>query len=160
MASLLMLTTSLAADDQTDLQKSADNLDRAARTAEGRQRVLAEIAKETNLPVSTLETQQAATKFGFGELLIANKLAAATGKTFNELAALRTAGKGWGEIAKDNGVKLGEIVSAAHRAEQAVEHAGNHDKDRGPPAGAGRGNGPGGPPPGSPGGGRGGGGRG
>ena len=142
LASFLMLSAPLAADDQADLQKATGSLNETAKTAEGRQRVLAEISKETHVPVATLEAQQAATKFGFGELLIANQLAAATGKTFDVIAALKTAGKGWGEIARDNNVKLGEIISAAHRADQAAQHANNNgsgNNSRSPSAGPGNG---------------------
>jgi hypothetical protein len=157
IASFLMLSAPLAADDQADLQKAASSLDQAAQSTEGRQRVLAEISKETQVPVATLETQRTSTKFGFGELLIAHKLAAATGKTFDQIAALKAAGKGWGAIAGDNNVKLGEIVSAARRAEQATQHSGDGksnngrgpsaDRDNGsrsPGGGGGRGGGGGG----------------
>src|SRR5262249_54391704 len=89
----------------------------------GQTRVLTRISNETGVSVDTLQTQKSATGLGNGELEKANLLANATGKNFDEIAAAHQAGEGWGEIAHDNGLKLGKLVSQAHRSSHASTHA-------------------------------------
>ena len=117
-----------AAGPKTDLEKSVVALDKAALKPEGHARVLEGISKDTGVPVKTLTEQRDKTKLGYGGLFIANALAKETGKTFDQIVALHKDGKGWGQIAHDNNVKLGPIVSQAKRAEQAAERAKNTDK--------------------------------
>ena len=75
------------------------------------------ISTQTGIPVVTLEEQHTRTGLGYGGLLIANSLAAETGRTFDEIVALKQSGQGWGRIAKDHNVKLGPIVSRTKRAD-------------------------------------------
>ena len=117
-----------AADAKTELEKSVAALDKADLKPEGHARVLEGISKDTGVPVKTLTEQREKTKLGFGGLFIANALAKETGKTFDQIVALHKDGKGWGQIANENNVKLGAIVSQAKRAEKAAEHAKNTGK--------------------------------
>ncbi len=119
-----------AADAKADLEKSVAALDEASKKPEGHARVLERISKDTGVPVKTLEEQRDKSGLGFGGLFIANALAKETGKTFDQIVALHKDGKGWGEIAKENNVKLGPIVSQAKRAEKATEHEKRSDGDK------------------------------
>ena len=88
------------------------------------------ISAQTAVPVATLQAERTSTGLGWGELenahLLANALAAkGSNLTFNDLVAMHQAGEGWGEIAHDNGLNLGRIVSAAHRSSHATMHAKN-----------------------------------
>src|SRR5467141_2789753 len=85
--------------------------------------VLTRISNETGVPVATLQAERASTGLGWGELEKANLLANASGKSFNDIVSMHKAGEGWGEIAHDNGLKLGKIVSEAHRSGKAALHA-------------------------------------
>ena len=123
LSTILLGPTIARADDQADLDKIAAALNTQAKTTDGRQRVLAAISKETGVQVATLEAQKKKTGLGFGELLIANSLASATGKTFDEIVALKTSGQGWGKVAKANNLKLGDVVSKARHADQAAQPA-------------------------------------
>lgn len=49
-------------------------------------------------------------KFGKGEKEIAEDLAKQSGKSVDAILAMRKAGKGWGQIAQELGVKLGPAV--------------------------------------------------
>lgn len=89
----------------------------------GHTKVLNRISDETGVPVETLQTQKDATGFGYGELEHANLLANASGQSFDTIVAKRQAGEGWGQIAHDYGLKLGKVVSAAHRSEHATMHS-------------------------------------
>ena len=75
------------------------------------------IARQVDVPVVVLEEQRNRTQFGYGGLMIANALAAETGRSFDEIVALRASGLGWGRIARDNNVNLGRVVSRLNRAD-------------------------------------------
>src|SRR5262249_61771469 len=83
------------------------------------------ISDETGVPVDTLQAERTSAGLGWGGLENAHLLSNATGQSFDNIVALHQAGEGWGKIARDNGVKLGDIVSAAHRSSQAASHAQN-----------------------------------
>jgi|ERR1044071_3826177 hypothetical protein len=108
------------ADEVVILERTASDFDRLGDTPDGRERVLDAISRETNVPVATLAEQRDRTRLGYGGLFIANSLASATGKTFDEIAELKASGHGWGWIAKQNNVKLGPIVSQAHHVNKAL----------------------------------------
>lgn len=108
------------ADETVVLEGKATEFDREAVTPAGQEQVLNAISSETNVPVATLIDQRDRTGLGYGGLFIANSLASATGKTFDEIAAEKANGHGWGRIAKENNVKLGPIVSQARHAEKTI----------------------------------------
>jgi hypothetical protein len=89
----------------------------------GNRHGLDRISDETGIPVATLEAQRAATGFGYGELETANLLANASGRSFDEIVAMRQGGEGWGKIAHNLGLNLGRVVSNAHRSDQGALHA-------------------------------------
>ena len=71
-----------------------------------------------------------ADKYGLGGAVRLMAWAKKTGKTVAELSAMRDAGKGWGQIAKDLGVSpgIGWIMGNGH----AGGHAGGSGKDTAP----------------------------
>ena len=109
------------ADDIVILEKTASDFDTWGARPDGRERVLSAISRETGVPITTLEMQRNNTRLGYGGLFIANSLATATGHTFDEIAALKASGHGWGWIAKQNNVKLGPIVSRARNVDKAFK---------------------------------------
>ncbi len=116
------------ADDKSDLERSVAALDAVGKDPADHGRVFASISKDTSVPVPTLEKQKADSNLGFGGLFIANKLASATGKTFDQIVAEHKAGQGWGEIAKANNLKLGSLVSAAKKSESALNKGANDQR--------------------------------
>lgn len=89
----------------------ADNVDR--------------ISAATGVPVATLQAERASTGLGWGSLEKAHLLANASGQSFDNVVALHQSGQGWGKIARNNGLKLGTLVSNAHRSSKATTHANN-----------------------------------
>jgi hypothetical protein len=81
------------------------------------------ISMQTGVPVATLQAERASTGLGWGSLENAHLLANASGQSFDSIVALHQSGEGWGKIAHDNGLKLGKLVSDAHRSSQATMHA-------------------------------------
>lgn len=136
-AALLFFGAVLAqADDIVILQRTASDFDTWGATPSGQERVLSAISRDTGVPLSTLQMQCDQTRLGYGGLFIANSLASATGQTFEEIAALKASGHGWGWIAKQNNVKLGPIVSRARHASKPfknekvkVKKVKKHDND-------------------------------
>jgi len=123
----------LPADETKDVRemlKQADRLDSDARQMQEHEAIFADLSKDLNVPVETLKAQQMSTNFGFGQLFIANSLAAATGKTFDQISQEFKSGKGWGEIAKANNVNLGKTISGLKRANGRMEKERN-DQARG-----------------------------
>ena len=125
LAALLFLGGAIAqAEEIVIIERRANDFDTWGMRPDGRERVLNAISRETGVPITTLEAQRDSTRLGHGGLFIANSLASATGQSFEEIAALKASGHGWGWIAKQNNVKLGPIVSRAHRVDNAFR-AGN-----------------------------------
>ncbi len=111
--------------ESDEVVKETQALDQAAAKA-GNDKVFQTLSKQLNVPVSDLQAQQQSTHFGFGQLFIANALAnatakSATPKTFQQIADEFNAGKGWGQIANQNGVKLGSIISSIKRSDKAIQ---------------------------------------
>ena len=124
LATLLFIGVAIArADDVVILERAGNDFDTWGASPGGREHVLTAISRETGVPLTDLEAQQERTRLGYGGLFIANSLASATGKTFDEIAALKASGHGWGWIAKENNVKLGPIVSSARHANKTVKPA-------------------------------------
>lgn len=159
MAALLFFGAALArAEEVVILENTASDFDTWATRPNGHEQVLAAISRDTGVPITTLEAQRQQTRLGYGGLFIANSLAAATGQTFEQIAALKASGHGWGWIAKQNNVKLGPIISRARNANKPFKHdntkvkvkklkkhgnddAFDDDVDRGPGKSRGNGNG-------------------
>lgn len=83
------------------------------------------ISAATGVPVATLQAERASTGLGWGSLEKAHLLANASGQSFDNIVALHQGGQGWGKIAHDNNLKLGTLVSNAHRSNNATMHAKN-----------------------------------
>ena len=79
------------------------------------------ISAATGVPVATLQAQKASTGLGWEGLEKAHLLANASGQSFDNIVALHQSGHGWGKIARDNGVNLGELVSNARRSGNATD---------------------------------------
>ncbi len=125
---LIMAVHAQSGDDSKEVQqvqKQAARLDESARQIPGNQGVFESLSKQLNVPASTLQAEQQSTKFGFGQLFIANSLAQASGKSFDEVAQEFKSGKGWGQIAKENNVKLGKVVSSIKRADNHLRNERN-----------------------------------
>ena len=118
---VVMLSPSLRADDYLELEQAGQRIDAYPFSPEEKPRVVTVISEDTGLPVTIIEEQRNRTHLGYGSLAIANALARETGRSFDEIVALKASGHGWGEIARQYGVsgqKLGPIVSHMHRTDE------------------------------------------
>lgn len=128
-AGCLLVATSVLAQDYIVLDQRADEFDR------WRDRVDYSygdpvLSREFGVPVAVLGEQRARTGLGYGGLMIANALSRETGRSFEEIVAMKQSGMGWGRIAQDNGVKLGPIISRVNRTDTAFRSYGNTKRDQ------------------------------
>jgi hypothetical protein len=104
LALLLAMTAirmSAASLNQTVASINAD-----AKKEGGPAKVLQSISKSTGIPVATLE-KESKTGLTYGDVFAAHSIAKTSGKSFDEIAALRKKGQTWDQIADANGVDLG-----------------------------------------------------
>ena len=123
------------------LQANANQLDagatRASNTPEGELRLTERIAKEFKVQPAVV-TDLRSRLGGYGQATIALALSQELMKrdpslsqqaALDKIVALRQAGKGWGVIAHEQGLKLGRVVKDVKRAEKATEQvAGKPEK--------------------------------
>ncbi len=117
-AAFLVLTASAFAQDYIIVDRRVDEFDRWQERVDwnyGRP----VIVREFDVTDAVLEEQRTRTGLGYGGLMIANALARETGRSFDEIVAMKQSGMGWGRIAQENGVKLGPIVSRLNRADKS-----------------------------------------
>jgi hypothetical protein len=85
------------------------------------------VSMETGVPVATLQAERMSTGLGWGALEKANLIANASGQSFNMVVGKFHSGEGWGKIAHDSGLNLGQLMSTAHRSSHATMHPHNTD---------------------------------
>jgi hypothetical protein len=127
-AALLACAAPVLAQDYMILDRRADEFDRWQDRVDysyGNPVV----SREFGVPVDLLEQQRTRTQLGYGGLMIANALARETGRSFDDIVAMKRSGMGWGRIAQENGVKLGPIVSRFDRTDRAFRSY-NSKRDR------------------------------
>ncbi len=117
---LLTAVPVFCSDESAEIRNQVRLLDgKASQIGDGQ--MFRAMSGQLGIPVETLEAQQKETSLGCGNIFAANALAKASGQEFSALVQEFQAGKGWGEIGKNYGVKLGPVVSQLRRSNQAAE---------------------------------------
>ena len=128
---------------ETELTERGQKIDKVASTADSRHvtdRIVDEW-KGTTFTFSAADSHQLTAAdvqnlrqkgLGFGEISILLALAAkqtsTNPKSVNDILAMRTAGEGWGKIAKDLGYKnLGSVLKSVKGAEKDVDRVAKAD---------------------------------
>lgn len=91
-------------DDSKAIAKLVRDINAAAQ--KDKRRMLSIIVINTNVATTTLEQQKARTGLSFGDLYVAHALSLATRKKFDSIAALKTGGQSWAQIARAHKVSL------------------------------------------------------
>ncbi len=129
-----------------ELTERGQKIDKAASTADSRHvtdRIVDEW-KGTTFKFSASDSHQLTAAdvqslrqkgLGFGEistlLALAAKQTSTSPKSVNDILAMRTAGAGWGKIAKDLGYKnLGSVLKSVKSAEKGVDRVAKADDKR------------------------------
>lgn len=119
-AMFLFTAPIFCSDESAEIQNQVKLMDENALQI-GNEKALQSMSGRLGVPVETLKTQREQTNLGLGNIFVANALAKASGKEFSTLVQEFQTGKGWGEIGKSYGVKLGSVVSQLKRSNQATE---------------------------------------
>jgi len=108
------------------------------------------VALQTRIPAAKIRAQRSATGLSFGDLLVANSLAEGSGKSFNEVLAMKTKSGAWDPLAKKLSIDMNSIIARTRAASESVQYAesrnnrnreqNKHDnsllrRNAGPPAG-------------------------
>ncbi len=106
------------------LAKALSHLDAQAGTVvQGYALAMAAVSVQTKVPVDTLRKQQAATKMGASDLLVADSLANGSGKSFQEIMAMQKRAGAWTPLAGQLHVNLKSIIARAEAAASSVRYA-------------------------------------
>ena len=89
------------------IKQTVANINADASKPGGPERVLKSISKSTGVPAATLEKQKAKSGLSYGDVFAAHSIAKASGKSFEQIAALKAKGQTWDKIAEENNVSLG-----------------------------------------------------
>jgi hypothetical protein len=89
------------------LSKTVAQINADAAKEGGPAKVLESMAKSTGVSAATLEKQKSKTGLSYGDIFAAHSIAKASGKSFDEIVALKKKGQTWDQIAEANGVETG-----------------------------------------------------
>ena len=137
MKTFILLISSLLcagvayADDEAALHQAIAALNAKANDQVSSDMVATSVAQETGVPVKTVKQQMSSTHLSYGDLLVADSLSAASGKSLAEIQAAHAKGKGWTQIAKDLSISSKSLVNRARHAKQTVEFTQNTSQKRG-----------------------------
>jgi len=90
------------------------------RIIENESKILGKYAERFGVDVDTLADLRAK-RLGYGEITNALVLSEMAGKPLDEIVAMRDAGKGWGQIADECGVKLGKARREVKRERSRIK---------------------------------------
>lgn len=100
-----MLSVPMAqADDSAAIDKLIADINTAVKS--NKARMLRIIVINTDVAASTLESEKSRTGLTYGDVYVAHSLAMASGKSFNQIVALKARGQGWAKIAQTHNVSL------------------------------------------------------
>lgn len=104
---VVLLSVTAVRVQAASIAQTIANINADAQKEGGPERALKTISASTHIPVATLEKEKAKSGLSYGDLFIAHAIASASGKSFDQIAALKAKGQTWDKIADDNNVSLG-----------------------------------------------------
>lgn len=116
--------------DAVTLAERAASIERASVVPDGFRVVVGHLSRELGLPVEVLRAQRLRTGLDWGAILIANRLAKESGRTFEDMVAEHRSGKAWEQIGRDHKVDLDKLTSAVRKTQTVVER---RSEDKAPP---------------------------
>lgn len=103
------------------LADRAAAIERTAAEPDGERVVLGHLSRKLSMSAETLRAQRAQTGLGWGDLLIANRLALETHASFETLVAEMRGGQDWESVARAHGADLERLQTDMRASEEAVE---------------------------------------
>lgn len=109
--------------EETELEGTADEVDKEAKEPEGEKKVVERLKTQYNVDDARIQSLRDK-NFGYGEIAITFALAEQMPGGINDeniqkiVDLRREQNMGWGNVAKELGFKLGPVVSGAHKAQK------------------------------------------
>ncbi len=99
------------------IQRTVAMIDAEAKTPEGEDAVVKRLSAQLHVPEETLRAKHDTWGLGYGEIAMAYGFASAsrTGKTVDDVVAMRSAGTDWKDIARTLGVRVDAIAKKMRR---------------------------------------------
>lgn len=105
-------------------RKAINALDaQAGKVMRGMGLVPAAVSTQTRVPLRTLLAQQAETGLSYGELLVADSLAVASGNSFARILAMRAKTQTWAELSLNLRINPNSIIARAQAAYNSINYA-------------------------------------
>jgi len=114
------INAAVATDES--LNQAIESLNARAKTDADKKLVLKAVSQQTRQSEKTLRSQMSTTRLGYGELLTADSLVEGSGKSLNEVLALKK-GKGWASLSIELKVDPDSIENRLRYAEKTVQAA-------------------------------------
>ena len=124
-------TTAISAAEKPSFKTALNDLNaHSATVVEGWSLTIPAVSWQTGVPVEILKKQRAATGLSFGELLVANSLASGSGKSFNQILAMKAKVQGWGQFATQLNINIDSVTARLRAAGESVKYAESRRRQR------------------------------
>ncbi len=111
-------------NDNTALGIAVAQLDAKAGTVvDGYALMPVAVSWQTKVPVEVLKKQRTTSGLTYGQLLVANSLATGSGKSFDQILALKKKSQDWTQLATKLHVGVGSIVARVKAADASLKYA-------------------------------------
>lgn len=121
LLSLVILLAMMTVGAQAaSLNQTIARINADANKPGGPEAVMKSISASTNVPVATLQKEKARSGFNYGDLYAAHAIAKASGKNFDQIAAMKK-GQTWDKVAAANNVSLDGKKTAAANNDPAAK---------------------------------------
>jgi len=108
------------AQDEMNLTHAIADLNGIGKQAFAKNTTYAAVAAQTGVPVVQLMADRRALNLGFGELLVAESIAAANGKSVHAVVAEYAKAQSWAAVAKQNRISPGSLTARLQNAGQQM----------------------------------------
>lgn len=130
VASPQRASTVSVADKPTFRQALAHFEAQSGTVVDGYALVVPAVKLQTGVPAETLKWQRQKTGLTYGELLVANSLATGSGKSFNEIIAMKNKGQSWSQISQSLKINIDSITSRLKTAEESIKYAQSRKREK------------------------------
>jgi hypothetical protein len=128
---VVLMSTPAFAADPSPLDDAAAAIERASKAPDGIRVVVGHLSRELGIPAGTLREQRMRTGLGWGDILIAHRLATAAKLSFEQVINRFRDGKTWEEIARDQNVDVRTLLNAVRESQAAIAASAD---DKAPPS--------------------------
>lgn len=103
------------------LDQAIGSLNAKVKTPADQKAVLDAISQQTEVPTKTLQADMQKSNLGYGELLTAESLAMANGKTVANMVALKGKAKTWSDVSKELKIDPTSVIDRLRAAEKTLQ---------------------------------------